>query len=117
MTFDLQRPSITNHQLTALIAGRRREIGIRLALGAARSSVLAMMMKYGLQLTMMGIVVGLAGALALNRLLSSLLFGVRPTDPTTIGVVGTIATVAAVACGLPAFRASRLDPHVVLREE
>ena len=104
--------------MTALIAGRRREIGIRLALGAARSSVLAMMMKYGLQLTMMGIVVGLAGALALNRLLSSLLFGVRPTDPTTIGVVvGTIATVAAVACGLPAFRASRLDPHVVLREE
>jgi predicted permease len=104
--------------LSYLIAERRREIGIRVALGAARSSVLAMMMKHGLQLTMIGIVVGLAGALVLNRVLASLLFGVRPTDPTTIGVVvGTIATVAAVACGLPAFRASRLDPSVVLREE
>jgi predicted permease len=104
--------------LSYLIAERRREIGIRVALGATRSSVLAMMMKHGLQLTMIGIVVGLAGALALNRVLASLLFGVRPTDPTTIiAVVGTIATVAAVACGLPAFRASRLDPNVVLRDE
>ena len=104
--------------LSYLIAERRREIGIRVALGAARSGVLAMMMKHGLQLTMIGIVVGLAGALALNRLLSSLLFGVRPTDPATIGVVvGTIATVALVACGFPAFRASRLDPNVVLRDE
>ena len=102
--------------LSYVIAQRRHEIGIRVALGAARSSVLAMMMKEGLQLTMIGIVVGLAGALALNRVLASLLFGVRPTDPTTIGVVvGTIATVAAVACGLPAFQASRLDPNVALR--
>jgi hypothetical protein len=91
--------------LSCLIAERRREIGIRMALGAARSGVLRMVMKQGLQFTIIGIVVGLAGALALNRLLASLLFGVQPTDPTTIGVVvGTIATVAAVACGLPAFR-------------
>lgn len=104
--------------LSYLIAERRREIGIRVALGATRSSVLAMMMKQGLQLTTIGIVLGLAGALALNRVLVSLLFGVRPADPTTIGaVVGTIATVAAVACGLPAFRAARLDPSVVLRDE
>jgi putative ABC transport system permease protein len=63
-----------------------------------------------------GLAVGLAGALGLNRLLGSLLFGVEPTDPITlIGVTLTIAIVAAVACGLPACRASRLDPNVVLR--
>ena len=61
-------------------------------------------------------IVGLAGALALNRLFASLLFGVGPTDPGTLAAVASaIAIVAAVACGLPAWRASRLDPNVVLR--
>jgi ABC-type antimicrobial peptide transport system permease subunit len=65
-----------------------------------------------------GVVVGLAGAFALNRLIASLLFGVQPTDPITlIGVVATISLVAAIACWLPAWRASRLDPNVVLRAE
>jgi ABC-type antimicrobial peptide transport system permease subunit len=75
-------------------------------------------MKQGLTLTTVGIVVGLAGAFALNRLIASLLFGVQPTDIATMaGVVATITLVAAVACWIPAWRASRVDPNVVLRDD
>ncbi len=72
----------------------------------------------GLVLTTVGIVAGLAGAFALNRLIASLLFGVQPTDPTTmVAVVATITLVAAVACWIPAWRAARVDPNVVLRDD
>jgi predicted permease len=104
--------------LSYMVAERRREIGIRMALGADQSVVLAQVMKQGLVLTTVGIGVGLAGAFAMNRLISSLLFGVEPTDPTTmIAVVGTITLVAAVACWVPAWRASRVDPNIVLRDD
>jgi predicted permease len=104
--------------LSYMVAERRREIGIRMALGAGQRSVLSAVMKQGLVLTGVGIVVGLAGAFALNKLIASLLFGVRPTDPVTlVAVVATITLVAAVACWLPAWRASKLDPNVVLRQE
>ncbi len=104
--------------LSYMVAERRREIGIRMALGADQSSVLAQVMKQGLTLTTVGIVAGLAGAFALNRLIASLLFGVQPTDLTTMaGVVATITLVAAVACWVPAWRASRVDPNVVLRDD
>ena len=73
--------------LSYVATERRREIGIRMALGAARSSVIALVMKQGLQLTVIGVVVGLAGALGLNRLIGSVLFGVQPTDPTTLAAV------------------------------
>jgi predicted permease len=104
--------------LSYVVAERQREIGIRMALGASQGSVLAGVLKQGLILTMAGIVVGLGGAFALNRLIGSLLYGVQPSDPVTmIAVVVTIAIVAAMACGLPAWRASRLDPNIVLRQE
>ncbi len=104
--------------LSYMVAERRREIGIRMALGAGQRSVLGQVMKQGLVLTAVGVTGGLAGAFALNRLIASLLFGVRPTDPITIvAVVATIGLVAAVACWLPAWRASRMDPNVVLRQE
>jgi len=104
--------------LSYMVAERRREIGIRLALGADHSQVMGQVMKHGLVLTAVGVVVGLAGAFGLNRLIASLLFGVQPTDATTmVGVVATITMVAAVACWVPAWRASRLDPNVVLRED
>src|SRR5262245_7649084 len=104
--------------LSYVATERRREIGIRIARGADRSSVLALVVKQGLQLTIIGIVVGLAGALGLNRLIASVLFGVQPTDPTTLAaVIMTITLVAAGACWLPAWRASRLDPNVVLKAD
>ena len=104
--------------LSHMVAQRRREIGIRMALGAARFAVLTQIMRLGLQLTGLGIVAGLAGALALNRLVTSLLFGVEPMDGATLGVVvPSIAAVAAAACWVPAWRAARLDPNVVLRSD
>jgi len=104
--------------LSYMVAERRREIGIRMALGADQGSVLGQVMKQGLWLTSIGIAIGLAGAFALNRVIASLLFGVQPTDPATISaVVATITLVAAVACWLPAWRASRVDPNIVLRDD
>ncbi|HTH24181.1 MAG TPA: ABC transporter permease [Vicinamibacterales bacterium] len=104
--------------LSYMVAERRREIGIRMALGADQGSVLGSIMKQGLTLTTVGIFIGLGGAFALNRLIASLLFGVQPTDTITmVGVVATITLVAAVACLLPAWRASRVDPNVVLRDD
>ena len=108
------RPRLDHRRVTE----RRREIGIRIALGAARSDVLTQILKQGLQVTALGITIGLAGALAVNRLIASLLFGVQPTDTVTIAfVIATITAVAVVASWLPAWRASRLDPNVVLRDE
>jgi predicted permease len=104
--------------LSYMVTERRREIGIRMALGADQGSVLGEVMRHGLLLTTVGLVAGLAGAVALNRLIASLLFGVQPTDPITlVAVVATITLVAIVACVLPAWRASRVDPIVVLRDE
>ena len=104
--------------LSYMVAERRREIGIRMALGADQGSVLGQVMKQGLLLTGVGLAAGLAGAFALNQVLSSLLFGVTASDPVTIGgVIATILLVAAAACLLPAWRASRVDPIVVLRDE
>src|SRR5499426_4152977 len=104
--------------LSYIVTERRREIGIRVALGATRSHVLTQIMKQGLQVTALGVTIGLAGALALNRLIASLLFGVQPTDTVTIAfVIATITAVAVVASWLPAWRASRLDPNIVLRDQ
>jgi putative ABC transport system permease protein len=101
-----------------MVTERRREIGIRMALGAERGSVLGQVLKQGLLLAGIGVTAGLIGAFGLTRLVASLLFGVRPTDPLTIAaVVGTITVVAAAASLLPAWRASRVDPIVVLRDE
>jgi putative ABC transport system permease protein len=104
--------------LSYMVTERRREIGIRMALGAERGAVLGQVLKQGLLLAGIGVAAGLVGALGLTRLVTSLLFGVEPTDPLTIvAVVATIALVAATASLLPAWRASRVDPIVVLRDE
>jgi predicted permease len=104
--------------LAYIVTERRREIGIRMALGADRSSVLQMVLGQGLRLTIAGVAIGLAVALAVNRLLASLLFGVAPFDPVTMmAVVALMAGVAAVACYVPAHGATRVDPIIVLREE
>jgi putative ABC transport system permease protein len=104
--------------LSYMVSERRREIGIRMALGADRASVLRMVLSQGLRLTLAGVVLGLAAAFAMNRVLASLLFGVRPSDPVTIAaVVALMGVVAIVACYLPARVATRVDPMIVLREE
>jgi len=104
--------------LSYLVTERQREIGIRMALGADRSNVLSMVLKQGLATTVIGLLIGVGGALALTRLASSLLFEVKPTDPLTFGAVaGVITLVALVACVVPARRATRVDPMVALREE
>jgi len=104
--------------LSYVVAQRRREIGVRMALGAARSTVMVLILKQGSLLIAGGIILGLAGAVAGRQLIAALLFGVEPNDASTIAaVVTTIAVVASVACGLPAWRASRVDPAITLRAE
>jgi predicted permease len=104
--------------LSYMVAERRREIGVRIALGANQGRVLGDVLKQGLSLTAVGLAAGLAGAFAVSRLMSALLFGVEPSDPATLAAVAaTIAGVALSACIIPAWRASRVDPIVVLRDE
>jgi predicted permease len=99
------------------VAQRRHEIGVRMALGATPAIVLREMVRQGLGLTAIGIVVGLAGALAIASVLKSLLVGVSATDPTTLLIVSAfLAVVAAVACYIPARRATKIDPAEALRQ-
>jgi len=94
------------------------EIGVRLALGAARRDILALVVGRGMQLAAIGVVVGAIAALAATRVLSRMLFGVRPTDPATyVLVAGALALIAFVACYLPARRAMRVDPIIAMRQE
>lgn len=100
------------------VARRRNEIGVRLALGARRGDVHWMIIAQGLRPVVAGLAVGVVAALALGRLLASLLFGVSPHDPLTFGLVAvTLAGVAALACYLPARRATLADPLRALRYE
>jgi putative ABC transport system permease protein len=100
------------------VSARTREIGIRLALGAQGRDVLRQMLGEGMALVMIGVALGLAGAIALTRLMKTLLFGVSATDPLTFSVIaGLLLVVALFACWLPARRATRVDPLVALRSE
>jgi ABC-type antimicrobial peptide transport system permease subunit len=104
--------------LAYLVVERRREIAIRVALGAARSRVFRDVARQGIVLVGTGVAVGAAVAFGLSRLMSSLLFGVGTADLATYaGAAGTVGVVAAVACGVPAWRATRLDPAVVFRAD
>jgi predicted permease len=103
--------------LSYLVAERHQEIGIRMALGADRAEILRSVLMRGLALSIAGLVIGLVASVGLSRVLRTLLFNVAPNDPTTMAVVTiVIALVAAAACLIPAWRAARVDPIIVLRE-
>jgi ABC-type antimicrobial peptide transport system permease subunit len=98
------------------VSQRRREIGIRMALGAERSEVLKMVISQGVKLALIGVAIGLAGALGLTRFLSGLLYGVEPGDPLTLVIVSALLmAVAFIASYIPARQAARVDPLVALR--
>ena len=100
------------------VAQRTREIGIRMALGAARGDVLRLIVRDGMSPTVLGVALGALGALGVTRLMRSLLYGVSPTDPIVFSVVATMLVVVALgACWVPARRAARVDPNVALRDE
>jgi putative ABC transport system permease protein len=104
--------------LSYQVAQRTREIGVRIALGARRSDVLAMVVRRGLILTAAGLSIGAAGALGLSRFLKTLLFGVTPTSPWVYAIVGgVLLAVATIASLVPARRAMRADPVMALRSE
>ena len=101
-----------------LVARRTREVGIRIALGAQRATVLWMVLREAVILTGAGLLIGLPAAMALSRLVTSQLFGVSPTDPLTLGgATATLALVALLAGYLPARHATRLDPMLALRQD
>jgi putative ABC transport system permease protein len=104
--------------LAYTVSQRTRELGIRLALGAHAGAVRALVLRQGLGVALLGVGVGLAGALALSRLLGAVLYEVSPTDPLVLGSAAAIlAGVAAIACLIPAVRATRVNPVDALRSE
>jgi putative ABC transport system permease protein len=100
------------------VAQRRREIGVRVALGADRGSIARLVLADGLRLVVAGVALGIAGALALTRVLEGLLYEVSPLDlPSFLAATIVLLAVAATACWLPAIHATRVDPMVALRAE
>ena len=100
------------------VSQRTREIGIRMALGASQGGILRMVIRQGMTLVLGGVAIGLGASLAVGKLLSSLLFGINPSDPITIvGISLLLAAVAFLACYVPARRATDINPMAALRYE
>jgi putative ABC transport system permease protein len=104
--------------ISYLVGERVHELGIRIALGAQRRDVLRLVLSHGMKMALGGVVLGLAVALGLTRLISKMLYGVSATDPTTFAAITLLLmTVALLACFVPAWRATQVDPLVALRDE
>jgi len=97
---------------------RTREFGIRMSLGAARSDVLKLLLRWALSMVALGVVTGIVGSVAITRVLSGFLFGIKPTDPVTfLAVPSLLAIIALLASYIPARRATKVDPIIALRDE
>jgi putative ABC transport system permease protein len=104
--------------ISYLVSQRTHEMGLRLALGAQRSDVMRLVLAHGTKMALIGVAIGIAGALGLTRLMANQLFGVTAHDPLTFAAVAILLMlVALLACYLPARRATRVDPMVALRYE
>ncbi len=104
--------------LSGSVTERTREIGVRVALGATPGDILALVVRQGMTLTVLGVVIGLSGAALASQALVSLLFGVSRLDPVTyLGVIALLAGVSVIACWAPAWRAAHVDPSITLRAE
>jgi ABC-type antimicrobial peptide transport system permease subunit len=100
------------------VTQRTRELGVRMALGARPAQVATLVLGHGVRLTVVGLVLGAAGAFALTRFMRTMLFEVAPTDPGTYVIVAASLSIAALAaCQIPALRAARVDPLAALRTE
>ena len=100
------------------VTQRTREIGIRAALGASERDVVGLVLRHGMGLTLLGLLVGVGGAMGLMQLLGTLVFGIGNRDPLTLGsVAATLSAVALVACLIPARRATRVSPVIALRSD
>ena len=104
--------------LSGSVTERTREIAVRSALGASHSDILALVLRQGMTLTAIGVIIGLMGAVLATQALITLLFGISRLDPATyLGVIALLLGVAMIACGVPAWRAARVDPSITLRAE
>ena len=104
--------------LSGSVTERTREMGVRAALGATRGDILALVIRQGMTLTVIGIVIGIGGALAASQALVTLMFGISRLDPVTyLGVVALLGAISLIACGVPAWRAAQVDPAITLRTE
>jgi ABC-type antimicrobial peptide transport system permease subunit len=104
--------------LSYMVAERTLEIGLRMALGARRSDVLGMIVRRGLTLALVGVFAGISIAAVATRLLSGMLYGIRPTDPLTFALTAAVFLLVSIAAsGVPAYRAARMDPMTSLREQ
>jgi predicted permease len=104
--------------LSGSVTERTREIGVRVALGASRGNILGLVVRQGMRFTVLGVVIGVSGAMAASQALVTLLFGVSRLDPVTyLSVIVLLLGVAGIACWVPALRASRIDPAITLRAE
>jgi predicted permease len=99
--------------MSYLVSQRRREFGIRLALGASTRTIVALVLKHGVKMVMLGVAIGAAAAAALVRLIATMLFDVQMTDPAPFIAVGILAVVAIIACAIPAVRAARTNPATI----